>query len=95
MGLLDTLWHLLNFFAPAIGVGAIASVLAKLFWRADLAAVPLARLFKASAGAGAVMLLISLVLFGRDGTMAGYGLLVLACAAALWWAGFVRRARSG
>jgi hypothetical protein len=32
-----------------------------------------------------------LVAFGRDGRMATYGGMVLACALALWWAGFVRR----
>jgi len=32
-----------------------------------------------------------LVVFGRDGRMATYGLLVAATALALWWRGFVRR----
>jgi hypothetical protein len=32
--------------------------------------------------------LIGLVVFERDGRMATYAGMVLACAAALWWAGF-------
>ena len=32
MGPLDALWHLLNFFAPALGVGLITAVLARLVW---------------------------------------------------------------
>ena len=30
MGPLDATWHLLNFFAPALGTGLIAADLAKL-----------------------------------------------------------------
>ena len=42
MGPLDAFWHLLNFFAPAVGVGLIAAALAKLLWRRELAGVALA-----------------------------------------------------
>ena len=34
------------------------------------------------------MAAIGLVLFERDGTMAGYGAMVAACAVTLWWRGF-------
>ena len=36
MGPLDALWHLLNFFAPALGVGLITAVLARLVWWREL-----------------------------------------------------------
>jgi hypothetical protein len=39
MGPLDALWHLLNFFAPAVGVALFTAVVAKRVWRRDLAAV--------------------------------------------------------
>ena len=90
MGPLDAFWHLTNFFTPAVGVGVIASLLAKLLWRKGLAAVPLRRLCLFSVAACAAMLIAGLVVFGRDGTMATYALMVVACSGALWWAGFVR-----
>jgi hypothetical protein len=91
MSPLDALWHLLNFVAPAIGVGLLAASLAKLSWRRELAAVPWRRLVLWAAGAGVAALIGGLLVFGRDGKMATYAALVVASALALWWAGFVRR----
>jgi hypothetical protein len=91
MGPLDALWHLLNFFAPAVGVALATTLMAKLVWRRELAGVAWRRLLIWATAAGALALLGALVIFGRDGRMAGYGALVAATAVALWWAGFVRR----
>lgn len=91
MSPLDALWHLLNFVFPALGVAVLATALAKLAWRRELAAVPWSRLLLWSGGAGALSLLAGLVVFGRDGKMATYAGLVVASATALWWAGFMRR----
>lgn len=91
MGPLDALWHLLNFFAPALGVALLTTALAKLVWRRDLAQVRWQRLLAWSTGAGALALVGGLVAFGRDGRMATYGALVVATALALWLAAFVRR----
>lgn len=91
MGPLDALWHLLNFFAPAMAVALITTALAKLAWRRELASVPWRRLVGWSMAAGALALLGGLIAFGRDGRMATYGALVAAAALALWLAGFVRR----
>jgi hypothetical protein len=88
---LDATWHLLNFFAPALGVALIASALAKLLWRRELDAVAWQRLALWASGAAALALLAGLVVFGRDGRMATYALLVAAVAITLWWAGFARR----
>lgn len=87
MGPLDALWHLLNFFGPAVGVGLITAVLARLAWWRELRAVPFGRLAGAAVAAGSVALLAGLLLFGRDGRMATYGLLVAAVAVVLWWLG--------
>lgn len=87
MGPLDAIWHLLNFFAPALGVGVITPLLAKLLWRSALRA-SLLRLATWTTSAGALALVAALVLFGRDGKMAGYGLMVAAAALGLWWAGW-------
>ena len=90
MSPLDAAWHLLNLFAPALGTAAIAATLAKLVWRRDLRAARWSRLFGWSAGAASLMLLAGLAVFGVDGRMATYGAMVLGCALALWFAGFVR-----
>jgi hypothetical protein len=91
MGPLDALWHALNFFAPALGVAALAASAAKLLWRHELATVRWHRLALWGAAAGMVALIGGLVAFGRDGKMATYAALVVATALALWLAGFVRR----
>ncbi|MBS0449207.1 MAG: hypothetical protein JSR59_25075 [Proteobacteria bacterium] len=84
-------WHVLNFFAPALGLGAIAASFAKLVWRRELRAVRWPRLVLAAAGAAALVLMAGLVAFGRDGRMATYAGMVIATALALWWTGFAAR----
>jgi hypothetical protein len=87
LDILDTLWHLLNFFLPAAGVGALAAGLAKLVWRRRLAPVPWHRLAAWAAGGATLALLAGLLMFGRDGRMSTYAMVVASSAAALWWAG--------
>ena len=91
MGPLDALWHLSNLIAPGLALGMVSAALAKLLWRRELAAVPWRRLAGWAAVASTVALLAGLVITGRDGRMGTYGAMVLACASALWWAGFRRR----
>lgn len=90
---LDALWHILNFFAPALGVGLISAGLAKLLWRRELKATAWRRLALGATAASALALLAALVLLGRDGTMLGYGAMLLACTLALWWVGLRRLRR--
>lgn len=87
MNILDGLWHLLNFFAPALGVGLLASALAKLLWRRPLRAVRWSRLARWCSGACALTLVAGLLVFGRDGKMATYGAMCVASAFSLWWVG--------
>lgn len=91
MDLFDALWHVLNLFAPALGVGVMAAAAAKLLWRRELAGVRFVRLAGWAFVAGSAALVGGLVLLGQDGRMATYGAMVLACALALWCAGFLRR----
>ena len=91
MGPLDAFWHLANLFVPALALGALTAALAKLLWRRELAAVRWRRLAGAAGAAGALVTLAGLVLLGRDGKMATYGAMVVACALTLWWQGFVRQ----
>jgi len=85
---LDALWHLLNFIAPACGLGAISAALAKLFWRRDLRDVPWLRLARAGAAVSLLASIGGLVLTGHDGRMSTYAAMLAACALALWWVGF-------
>jgi len=90
---LDAFWHLLNFFAPAFGVGLISASLAKLLWRRELKATAWRRLALWATAASALALVVALVLLGRDGTMLGYGAMLLSCSLALWWVGLRRLPR--
>ena len=91
MGPLDALWHLLNLFAPALGVGLLTSTVAKLLWRRELKAIAWTRLSVWACSVSALTLLAGLVVFGRDGKMASYGAMLAACALSLWRRGFLAR----
>jgi len=88
MGMLDGLWHLLNFFAPALGVGSLAAALTKALWWRELKSVPLRRLAAWAIAVSSVVLVIGLVWTGRDGKMVTYGAMVVGCAITLWWIAF-------
>ena len=92
MGAIDLFWHLGNLLALSLLFGGIAAGGAKLFWRRRLASTSWLRLTLAVAVAAGGVTLGGLLLFGRDGRMATYGLMVLAGAVALAWAGFRSRA---
>jgi len=87
MGPLDALWHLLNFFAPALGVGVITAVLARLVWWRELRSAGFARLVIWACAGCAIGLVAALIIFERDGRMAGYALMLAGGSLALWWAG--------
>ena len=89
--LIDSSIHLLNFFAPAWLVAALSAAMAKLAWRQALKAVALWRLAGFAGLVGSVAWLACLFAFGRDGKMSSYAVLILCCALALWWRGFVAR----
>jgi hypothetical protein len=94
MGLLDALLHLLNFIAPGVVVGALTSGLAWWVWRRHWAAcVPPVRFAPMLLGAclaGVAALVLGLLLFGQDGKMNTYFLLILSVALALWGLGLRR-----
>ena len=88
MGPLDALWHVANLFLPALLLGALAAALSKLLWRRELGAIAWRRLALPACAASAAVVLAGLLVFGRDGRMATYALMVTACALTLWWRGF-------
>lgn len=95
MGLLDAIWHLINFGLPALGVAAFAAAAAKCVWRSALGRVTWLRLATWAFAAGLAAWVAGLLVFGRDGRMASYGMLLLAEAMALWWAGLRPRSLKG
>ncbi|MBX3586513.1 MAG: hypothetical protein KF796_07705 [Ramlibacter sp.] len=87
MGPLDLLLHLLNFLAPALGVALLLTGLARLIMKKQAAAPAWYAQTAINFVAGLVALAAGLAVFGRDGKMATYAVLVLACAASQWLAG--------
>jgi undecaprenyl pyrophosphate phosphatase UppP len=88
LGPLDALNHLLNLLLVPLALGAAAAALAKLLWRHELAAVAWRRLALPACAACALVVIAGLIVFGRDGKMATYAAMVVACAITLWWRGF-------
>ena len=91
MGPLDAIFHLLNLFAPAIGTALLAAAGMKWLWRRELGSVSYRSLALAAMSGAALITVVGLVVFGRDGRMSTYGAMVLAIALMLWWRGFWRR----
>ena len=91
MSPLDALWHVANLFAPAWGLAALLAGAIKLAWRREAKTLRWLRLWGWGAAGGAAAVVISLVLLGRDGKMAGYALLVLGVALPQWWLLSVKR----
>ncbi|MCU0774741.1 MAG: hypothetical protein MUC74_09575 [Ideonella sp.] len=78
-------WHLIGFLTPALGLGVIAASLVRLLWRRATRPIGWLRLAAVSVLACLLAGLAAMVVTGRDGTMAGYAAMVMACAAAQWW----------
>jgi len=93
VGPIDAIVHLVNFFLPALFLGGFGAGAAKLLWRRELKSVPWRRLGAWGSGGAALALVAGLLVFGRDGKMAGYGVMALACAGAQWWVAFGARSR--
>ncbi len=88
MGPFDLLNHLLNFVAPALFVGILLALLAPVFIQNRPVALSLSTQAAINSGAGAIALAAGLWFFGRDGKMASYGAMLLACA---FSQGFLRK----
>lgn len=91
---MDAFWHVLNFFGPALGVAAWASVGAKLLWWRTLKPVSWLSLMLWATASCAVVSVGGLLLFGVDGKTLTYAGMVLACALSLWWRGFRPRPKA-
>jgi hypothetical protein len=74
---LDAFWHFGNFFGPAFWVAALLAAAVKLLWQRELKTHAWSSLVWRGAVGGSLGLLLALALLGRDGKMAGYGLMLI------------------
>ena len=88
MAAIDAFWHLMNLLAPAASVSLIAAGVAKLVWRRQLKTVSWRRLVGWPTALSAAVIVVGLLVSGRDGRIATYMVMVVACAVGLWWAGW-------
>jgi hypothetical protein len=88
-GLLD---HLLNFIAPALVVGLLVAAIAPLLMKKARPHHSWLTQSAINSGANVLVLLVGLVIFGRDGKMATYAAMVLVCGSSQWAAAKAWRA---
>ena len=85
MSLLALIGHLANFIAPAIGVAVLLWSLPRSWPKARAGRWGARRELMALCALGVGVLLVGLVVFGRDGKMLSYTALVLAQGSLGWW----------
>jgi hypothetical protein len=78
--LLALFWHLLNFIAPAAGVGLVLALV--LHWRCARALLPTWWRLMA---VGVAVLVVGLITSERDGSMWTYTALVFSQGTLAWW----------
>jgi uncharacterized membrane protein len=86
MNLLGQLDHLLNFVAPAIVVGLLVAAIAPMLVKKARPNHSWLTQSGINSVACGLVLMGGLVVFGHDGKMATYAVMVLACASSQWFA---------
>lgn len=81
---LDAIWHLSNLFLPAWGVAALMALVVKVIWRKDASQLSWRTLLLWGGAGGSMATVLAVIALGRDGSMAGYGLMVLGVTLPLW-----------
>lgn len=81
---LDAVWHLSNLFLPAWGVALLMATSIKLLWRKSSSGLTWRQLALWGAAGGSMGAVAAMMLLGRDGTMAGYGLVLLGVTLPQW-----------
>ncbi|MDA7416709.1 hypothetical protein PGB34_10065 [Xenophilus arseniciresistens] len=84
MSFLDLINHLLNFVAPALFVALGLSAAARWLIRRTPGQMAWWKQWVVLSAAGALVLLLGLILLGRDGRMGSYAALVVVCATVQW-----------
>lgn len=85
--LVQFLSHLVNFLLPAVAMALLVPSLARLVWWKSLASAGWWPQVKVAAAVNLVVLVLGLLVLGRDGAMWTYAGLVLASALTVWWTG--------
>ena len=85
MPVFASLWHLLNFCAPAAFLSVLLVLARGVLARKVPTLLPWYGQLALHFLVGNVALFAALVWQGRDGSLAGYALLVLALATSQWW----------
>ncbi|SEL70062.1 hypothetical protein SAMN05216359_11450 [Roseateles sp. YR242] len=84
MNPLDVVWHLCNLFIPAWAVAVLMALALKLLWRERARGMAWSSLALWGAAGGSMAALFAVLIFGRDGSMAGYGLILLGVTIPQW-----------
>ncbi|WP_431048682.1 hypothetical protein [Roseateles sp. L2-2] len=87
---LDAVWHFGNLFLPAWGVAALMAAALKLIWRETVSGMRWRTLALWGGVGGTLGLFAALMLTGADGTMAGYGLMLIGITATQWGVSYKR-----
>jgi predicted PurR-regulated permease PerM len=80
MSFLDALFHLLNFVLPAVFVGGALAL-----WGSRYGKKSVRQTWLINSVVGIIAMLAGLILFGVDGKMLSYALLVVACSLSQLW----------
>ena len=84
MGSVAALTHLLNFVAPALGLGLLVTLGAHFFMKKRLPALTLSTQLAINLIASSSVMALGLWLTGRDGKMVSYAAMAAACATSQW-----------
>ena len=84
MAALDTVFHLLSFFAPALAVACLVALARRLLMPRQSDALSWGSQAAINSVAGGLVLTAGLWYWGVDGKMATYSMLVLAIATCEW-----------
>lgn len=84
MSFLDLINHLLNFVAPAVFVALGLATATRWLIRRTPGQMAWWKQLVVLSAAGALVLLLGLMLLGRDGRMGSYAALVVVCATVQW-----------
>ena len=84
MGPIAALTHLLNFAAPALSLALLVTLAANFFMRKKPPALALSTQLAINIVASGVVFGLGLWLTGRDGKMASYAAMAVACATSQW-----------
>jgi len=84
MGFINLLSHVLNFLAPAVWIALLLPLVARWLWKKSPAAPSWRRQSAINLAVAVAVLLLGLLVFGRDGKMLTYTAVALLCATSQW-----------